>query len=314
MAEKTIVVFGATGAQGGGLVHAILDDPDKEFSVRAVTRDPSSDSAKALAQKGAEVVKADVNNPDDIKKALKGAYGAFFVTFFWEHFSPEKEFQNIKNYAEAAAEEELEHVIWSTLEDTREIIGMDNEEIPTLQEQYKVPHFDAKGAADRFFKQNHVPTTYLLASFYWDNMIHFGMGPQRDEDGNLAISFPMGNEPLAGIAADDIGKCAYGIFKRGEEMIGQRIGIAGGKPTGRDMAQSLSHFLDEEVAYNSISAQQFRDLGFDGSEDLGNMFQFYRDYDAYNSNRDVEKSKELNSELKNFEEWLEEYGSEIPID
>lgn len=314
MAEKTIVVFGATGAQGGGLIHSILDGPDSEFSARAVTRDPSSESAKALADKGAEVVKADINNPEDIKKALKGAYGAFFVTFFWEHFSPEKEFQNIKNYAEAAAEAELEHVIWSTLEDTRKTIPLDSDEMPTLQEQYKVPHFDAKGAADRFFKQNHVPTTYLLASFYWDNMIHFGMGPQRDEDGNLAISFPMGNEPLAGIAADDIGKCAYGIFKRGKEMIDQRIGIAGGKPTGRDMAQSLSRFLDEDVEYNSITAQQFRDLGFDGSDDLGNMFQFYRDYDVYNSNRDVEKSKELNPELKNFDEWLEEYGSEIPID
>lgn len=314
MSKKTIVVFGATGAQGGGLVHSILDDPESEFAARAVTRDPSSDSAKALADKGAEVVKADIDNAEDIKKALKGAYGAFFVTFFWEHYAPEKEFQNIKNYAEAAADAELEHVIWSTLEDTRETIPLDSDEMPTLQEQYKVPHFDAKGAADRFFKQNHVPTTYLLASFYWDNMIHFGMGPQRGEDGKLFISFPMGNKPLAGIAADDIGKCAYGIFKRGKELIGERIGIAGEKPTGRDMAQSLSHFLKEDVDYKSISPQQFRDLDFDGSDDLGNMFQFYRDYEVYNNNRDVEKSKELNPELKNFEEWLEEYGSEIPVD
>lgn len=315
MAEKKkIAVFGATGAQGGGLVHAILDDAESEFSVRAITRNPSSDSAKALADKGAEVVKANVDNPEDVKKALDGAYGAFFVTFFWEHFSPEKEFNNIKQYAEAAGEAGLEHAIWSTLEDTRETIPLDSDEMPTLQENYKVPHFDGKGAADRFFKQNHVPTTYLLASFYWDNMIYFGMGPQRGEDGKLSISFPMGNKKLAGIAADDIGKCAYGIFKQGKELIGERIGIAGEKPTCKEMADSLSQFLDKDVSYNAITPQQFRDLGFDGSEDLGNMFQFYRDYDVYNENRDVEKSKELNPELKNFDEWLSEYGSKIPIE
>lgn len=314
MSEKTIVVFGATGAQGGGLVHSILDDPENEFSVRAVTRDPSSDSAKALSDKGAEVVKANVDNYDDIKKALKDAYGAFFVTFFWEHFSPEKEFNNIKNYAKAASEEGLEHVIWSTLEDTRETIPLDSDVMPTLQEKYKVPHFDAKGEADKFFEEYDVPTTYMLASFYWDNMIHFGMGPQRGEDGKLSISFPMGDQPLAGIAADDIGKCAFGIFKGGKEMIGKRIGIAGEKPTGEEMAKELSEFLDEDVSYNAITADQFRNLGFDGSDDLGNMFQFYRDYDVYNVNRNVEKSRELNPDMKTFNQWLEEYGSEIPID
>ena len=245
---------------------------------------------------------------------MDGAYGAFFVTFFWEHFSPEKEYNNIKNYAKAASEEGLEHVIWSTLEDTRQIIPLESDEMPTLQDKYNVPHFDAKGKADQFFEEYDVPTTYLLASFYWDNMIHFGMGPQRGEDGNLAIAFPMGDKKMAGIAADDIGKCAFGIFKKGKELVGERIGIAGEHISFNDVAKSLSEFLGEEVTYNAVTPEQYRSFGFPGADDLGNMFQFYRDYDVYNENRDVEKSKKLNPDLKNFDEWLNEYGSKIPID
>jgi len=312
--KKKIVVFGATGAQGNGLVHSILNDPDKEFSVRAVTRDPSSDKAKKLKEQGAEVVKADINNYEEIKNALQGAYGAYFVTFFWEHFSPEKEINNAKKFAKAASETGLKHAIWSTLEDSRKYIPLDSDEIPTLQEKYKVPHLDTKGEADNFFKDFEVPTTYLLTSFYWDNMIHFGMGPQRGEDGKLAMALPMGDNKLAGIAADDIGKCAFGIFKRGEEIIGKRIGIAGEKLTFHEVAESLSEFIGEEVTYYPMSTADYQNLGFPGADDLSNMFHFFREYDVYNSNRDIQLSKELNPELKNFEEWLSEYGDKIPID
>lgn len=80
--KKVIVVFGATGAQGGGLAKAILNDAASDFSVRAVTRDPSSDKAKELERMGAELVKADVDDEESMQKALEGAYGAYFVTFF----------------------------------------------------------------------------------------------------------------------------------------------------------------------------------------------------------------------------------------
>ena len=84
-----------------------------------------------------------------------------------------------------------------------------------------------------------MPTTFLLTSFYWDNFIYFGMGPKRSPDGTLAITLPMGDKKLPGIAAEDIGKCAYGIFKRGHEYIGKTIGIAGEHLTGDEMAAAL---------------------------------------------------------------------------
>lgn len=88
--KKIITVFGATGAQGGGVAHAILRDPNSEFAVRAVTRNPGSDKAKELARLGAEVVSADIDDKQSIRKALEGAYGAYLVTFFWDHFPLKK--------------------------------------------------------------------------------------------------------------------------------------------------------------------------------------------------------------------------------
>ena len=309
--KKLIVVTGATGAQGGGLVGAILNDPSGEFSVRAVTRNPGSDSAKALADAGAEVVKADLDDKSSLVSALEGAYGAYFVTNFWEHFSPEKEQQQAKNLAEAAKEAGVEHVIWSTLEDTRKFYPLDDDRLPTLQEKYKVPHFDGKGASDHYFRENGVPTTYMLASFYWDNLIHFGMGPQRGEDGHLAITFPMGDARLSGIAASDIGKCAYGIFKR-PDLIGKTIGIAGDEPTCAQMAETLTNALGERVSYNAIPPAVYRSFDFPGADDLGNMFQFYTEYEEECCNtRDVSFSRELNPEIQNFRTWVDANKSKL---
>ena len=92
MAEKKIIaVLGATGAQGGGVVRAILNDPNGGFTARALTRDVNGAKAKELAKMGAEVVAADVDDGESLKRAFNGAYGAYCVTFFWAHFSPEKE-------------------------------------------------------------------------------------------------------------------------------------------------------------------------------------------------------------------------------
>lgn len=316
MAQKKIItVFGATGAQGGGLAWAILHDKGSEFSVRAVTRDPSSDKAKALEDAGAEIVQADINDFDSIKNALKDAYGAYFVTFFWDHFSPEKEFNQARELAKAAKQAGLEHVIWSTLEDTRLWVPLSSDQLPTLQEKYKVPHFDAKGEANQFFIAEKVPTTFFYPSFYWENMIYFGQGPQRDDNGKLALSLPIGDKKMAGIAADDIGKCAYGIFKKGKMMIGKSVGVAGDQLTGDEMASALSEALGEEVYYNEMEPEQYRNLDFDGADDMGNMYQFYRDFDdAVNSTRDVSFSEKLNPELKSFKEWLDENASKLPID
>ncbi len=315
MNKKIITVFGATGAQGGSLARAILNDPNSEFAVRAVTRDVNSDTAKELSAMGAEVVAGDVDDAASVNKAMEGAYGAFCVTFFWAHFSPEKENAQVKIMAEAAKANGLKHVVWSTLEDVRKFVPLNDDSMPTLNEKYKVPHFDGKGESDKHFADAGVPTTYMKASFYWENLIYFGMGPKKGDDGSFSITFPMGDKKMAGISAGDIGKCAYGIFKNPDKYIGQYVGIAGEQLTCDTMAKELSASIGAPVAYNSVTPAQYRGFGFPGAEDLGNMFQFYADFEKeFETLRDVKLSKELNPELQDFKTWLSNNASRLPLD
>jgi len=313
--KKVIVVVGATGAQGGGLVRAILSDPSGGFAARALTRDVHSDKAKELAKLGAEVVQADVDDEESLRRAFSGAYGAYCVTFFWAHFSPEKEVAEAAAMARAAKRAGVEHVIWSTLEDTRQWVPVGDNRMPTLMGKYKVPHFDAKGEANYLFTGLGVPTTFLLTSFYWDNLIEFGMGPRKGPDGKLAITLPMGDRKLPGIVAEDIGRCAYGIFKKGREFIGKTVGVAGEHLTGAQMAASLTRALGQEVRYNDVQPEVYRGFGFPGAEDLGNMFQFKRDFEEYFCGaRNLDVARALNPSLETFDGWLAQNKSRIPLE
>ena len=313
--KRIIAVTGATGAQGGGLIRAILSDPQSEFTVRAITRDRNSEKARALANAGAEVVEANLDDVDSLVKAFEGAYGAYCVTNFWEHFSPEKEITQARNLADAARKAGVKHTIWSSLDDTRKIIPQNDDSIPTLMGKYKVPHFDAKGESDKFFFEGGLRSTVLYTVFYWENLIYFGQGPKKGPDGKLYINLPMGDKKLPSIAVEDIGKCAYGIFKAGDTYIGKTVGIAGDHVSGRDMAEAMTKALGQEVFYNAIPADVYRSFGFPGAEDMGNMYQFKRDYnDYYTKSRDINVSRTLNPSLQSFRQWLDRNKERIPLE
>lgn len=313
--KKILAVLGATGAQGGGLARAILNDPEKIFSLRTVTRKTDSDKAKILQAAGAEVVAADLDDVESLKKAFSGAYGVYGLTNFWEHFSPEKETAQAKNIAEAAKAAGVRHVIWSTFEDVRDKVPLADTRMPTLLGKYKVPHFDAKAEANAFFRNAGVPTTFLLTSFYWDNLIHFGLGPKKGPDGVLAITFPMGDKKLPGIAAEDIGKCALGVFTAGDKYISKTVGVAGGHLTGAQMAASLGKALGHEVRYNAVPPDMYRSFGFPGADEMGNMFQYKADFEeSYCGVRNLDESKALNPALQSFDQWLAVNKDRIPLE
>ena len=305
MADKKIIaVLGSTGSQGGGLCRAILADPAGGFACRAITRDTSKDKAKALAAAGAEVVKADLDDVESLKKAFAGVHGLYAVTNFWEHFSGEKEKAQAKNIADAAKAAGVKHVVWSTLEDTRKLMAADDKRMPMLQEKYRVPHFDAKAEADASFSG--LPTTFLVTSFYWDNLYMFGLAPKKGEDGTLSWTFPMGSAKMAGIAAEDIGKVAYGIFKGGSQYIGKTVGIFGEALTIEAMGNSLSKVLGVgPITYNAVDADVYRGFGFPGADEMGNMFQVYRDFEKQVLGaRSADTARALNPALQTFEQFV----------
>jgi uncharacterized protein YbjT (DUF2867 family) len=308
--RRTIAVTGATGAQGGGLARAILADPQGGFTVRAVTRNPSAEPARALAQQGADVVWADLDQPDSVRAAFAGAYGAFCVTNFWEHLSAEREIAQAAAMAAAARHAGVAHVIWSTFEDTRRWLPIDDDRMPVLQGRFHVPHYDGKGEADALFRD--LPHTLLRTSFYWENFIHFGAGPQPGPDGKLVLALPIGSEPLPGMAAEDIGRCAYGIFQQG--LTGRTIAVAGENLTGMEMAAAFTEALGQPVSFFPIEPDAYRDLGFPGADEMGNMLQFVRDFaDDYAGARDIAFTRSLNPRLQTFRQWLAANRDRIPL-
>jgi len=312
MADKKIIaVVGATGAQGGGLVEAILGDPNGGFGARAITRDPSKDKAKAIAAKGGEVAQADLDDVESLKKAFAGAYAVFGVTNFWEHFSGEKEKAQAKNIADAAKAAGVKHVIWSTLEDTRNLMKADDKRMPMLQEKYRVPHFDAKAEADAYFAG--LPVTFLVTTFYWDNLYSFGLAPKKGADGQYEWTFPMGTSKLGGIAAEDIGKVAYGIFKGGDRYVGKTVGITGENLTLAQMGEKISKAMGVgPIRYNAVDADAYRGFGFPGADEMGNMFQVYRDFEKeVTAARSADVARQLNPQLQSFDQFLAKNKSKI---
>ena len=312
--KKTIAVIGATGVQGGGLVRAILADPEQRFAVRAITRKTDSEKARALAAAGAEVVAGDADDPASLERAFAGAHGAFLVTNFWEHFSGERELNQAAAMARATKTAGVAHAVWSTLEDTRLAFPLDDPRLKTLQGKYKVPHFDAKGEADAIFAAEAAPTSYLLVAFYWENFIYFGQGPRKGADGNVVFALPLGGGKLPGIAAEDIGKCAYGIFRRGPEAAGQRFGVAGEVLSGPEYAAAFSRHLGVPVSFYDMPFDDYRALGFPGADDMGNMYEHHAILgEEFRRNRSPEVARALNPALQSFDDWLSANASRIPL-
>ena len=326
--EKLIAVVGATGSQGGGLVRAILDDPNHEFRVRALTRSTTSEKARALAEAGAEVVEADLDDGPSMRRAFDGADGAFVVTNYWAERTPEEEATRTRAAMElaqadtaalAAKQAGVGHVIWSTLEDTREFFVGDEHApsvgdehapsggdagVPDVDGAYKVPHFDAKGEADAMFREYDVPTTFLRTTFFFEGFAG-GLGPVRGDDGKLTLTLPMADQLMSGIAVGDIGRTALGVFRRGQELVGATVGIAGDHLTGEQYAAALGDALGEEVLYRPLGWDEFRAQGFPGAVEMGNMFQYYAQNSArFVGDRDLSAVRALNPGLLSFRDWL----------
>ncbi|MEV6286139.1 NmrA/HSCARG family protein [Kribbella sp. NPDC051770] len=317
---KTIAVIGATGAQGGGLVRAILADSTGEFAVRAVARDPQSAKALELAAAGAEVVAGDLDDEESLRKAFDGVYGAFVVTNYFAQrteaevaarSAADMELEQAGNAARAARDAGVEHVIWSTLVDTRPHFG-DTDRVPTLDDgRYKVPHFDAKSEADELFRQSGVPTTFLQTTLFYENLTS-DLGPVRDENNRLVLTLPMDDAPLNAIAVGDIGLTALGIFRRTDEYTGRTIAIGGDKLTGQQIVDVMSDVLGEPVTYAPHGWDDFRSFGFPGAVEFGNMFQFYAEnHRQFSDARDLDEIRTLNPQLQTFRQWFEQHQSEI---
>jgi uncharacterized protein YbjT (DUF2867 family) len=301
-----IVVIGATGLQGGAVARALV--ANGKFDVCGVVRNTNSDEAMELTKLGVELIPADLDDLDSLKLAFKGAYGAFFVTDYWEHLSPDKEIQQIKNLAEAGKSAGLRLVVNSALEDTRNIIKPGSMRKTRLD--YYVPHFDAKGSCMEYV-ESHVPTIHLLTSGYYENFLNAGMRPELDNKGRLSISLPLAQAKCCLVAVEDIGKFAAKLFER-PDLIGQKLGIASQILNMDQVVNAFAKVFGKMFVYHDIELEKLALCDFPGADDLANMYQFLRDYsDICIQHRDMDTTKKILSDPKPLTTWLSEHKSEF---
>ena len=309
--KKVVAVLGSTGSQGGGLCDSLLDRPTQgDFACRAITRDPTKAKAQELKKKGAEIVRADMDDVASLAEAFDGAHGVFAVTNFWEHQSAQREKQQARNIADAAKQAEVKHVVWSTLEDTRRFMPSTDARMPLLQGKYRVPHLDCKNEANEYFEN--LPTTYLITSFFWENLYNFQMCPKKSASGQYVWTMPMGDARLAGQATTDIGKAAHAIFANGAQHIGQTIGIVTEALTVQEMCDVIAKEFNVSIHYDAIEPDTYRTFPFPGAEEMGNNFQYFRDFNnEFLKLRSVDSMKKLNPNPLSFADFVSSHRGQI---
>ncbi|NXC05070.1 NMRL1 protein, partial [Orthonyx spaldingii] len=286
--KKLIVVFGATGAQGGGVARALLDDGT--FTVRAVTRSPRKKEAEELRRRGAEVVKADQDDEASLEQALAGAYGAFIVTNFWEHCSKEKEIEQGRRLADLSKRQGLRHVVFSGLENVHQLTGG----------RLEVLHFDGKGVVEEYFQKIGVPTTIIRLPFYFENFLSIFKPQKAPQGDSFVLGLPMGDIPMDGMAVEDLGPVVLCLLKSPGEYIGQVIGLSTGKLTEAEYAAILSQQTGKTVTASKITPEEYEKQDFPGAKEMAAMFRFY----ALKPDRNVALTMKLNPKARTFQQWV----------
>ncbi len=286
--RKTILVVGATGAQGGSVARALL--ARNQFAVRALTRKTDSAAAQALREAGAEIVQGDLDDPASLRAALEGVYGVFGVTNFWEHF--DKEEVHGRNLVEAVAAAKVQHFVFSTLPPVAK----------ATNGALKSPHFDIKAEHEELARSLGIAATFIHVPFYFENFLYF-FPPRPAGDGTYQFGFPQGDTPLAAMSVADVGPIVAAVFEQPETYIGQTLKLAGDEIPATAYADAMSRAAGVKVQYAYVPRETFAALGFPGAEDLADMFEFYRIHIPSRA-KDIEGFRALNPELQSFDAWV----------
>lgn len=289
------LVVGATGSQGGSVARALL--ARGEYAVRAVTRRPLSDEARALRDRGVEVVRGDIDDRRSMRDALAGVEVAFGVTSYWEHLEREAELG--LRLVDALADSGVRHVVLSTRPSARR----------ASNGEFSIASFDGKARMEDAAECIGLPATFIHPAFFYENFLSLFV-PQRQVDGSYVFGFPQGDAPLAGFAVADLGDVVADLFARGTALLGERIPLVGEVATPAQYAEVMSDVADEIVRYRHVPWEVFLTMGFPGAHDLANTFDFYRTQET-RARAGLVTTKALFPGVRNFARWLAEHRHEF---
>jgi uncharacterized protein YbjT (DUF2867 family) len=276
--DKTILVTGSTGQQGGAVAKHLLKDG---WKVRAFVRDEKKESAIELEKLGAELFKGDMNNIDSLEKAMEGVYGVFSIQNFWEH-GYEGELNHGKAVADAAKKANVQHFLQSS--------------VGGAERNTKLPHFDVKFEIEKYLKLLNLPVTVIRPVFFMENFKTWFK--PLEADGKLTLNMAMkADTKLQMIAVDDIGSISAKIFDNPEKFIGKEIELAGDELTMPEVAELYETNTGMNTEFVELPVSVIRT----NSAEMADMFQWFIDkgYEA-----DLIKQKELFGKTISFKEWL----------
>ena len=281
--SKLITVFGATGAQGGPVARALLQNG---FKMRAVTRNTDSEKAKALRDAGAEVVAGSIDNRDSVKAAVAGAYGAFVVTPFL--VSNEEEVG--KAAADACKEAGLQHVVFSGLESVKDKIGK------------SCAHMDSKVAVEKYLDEIGVPNTSVRYPFYFENFLSFYV-PAFKADGTYTLTMPI-DGPMNAISVADGAPIVLAVFQNPQQYLGKKVAISGSRKKITEYTEIISKVTGKTVKYKQITFEQAaNDPNNPAAEELSVMFEYFsKEEPSY----DEEFTRKLHPGTLTFQQWAEQ--------
>jgi uncharacterized protein YbjT (DUF2867 family) len=276
--NRLILVSGATGQQGGAIAGELLD---AGWRVRAMTRKPEGEAARALAERGAEVVQADLDDEASLRRALAGAWGAVAVQNTWEA-GVEGEEEQGKRFARVAREAGVQHYVYQS--------------VGSAHRQTGIPHFDNKARVEDTIQSLNFPSHVVIRPvFFMENLIGAWFKPYIDQ-GTLAIGMKPDTK-LQMIAVDDIGKYGLKAFEEHESLNGRSLDIAGDALTGPEMADILSDVAGRPISFYQVPIDDVRK----GSEEFAIMLEWF---DAVGYDADIEgNAREFGIRPTRFREW-----------
>lgn len=285
-----IVVFGATGAQGGSVIEHL--SKSGLFRIRAVTRDANSDKGKALAARGFEVVSADVSKPDTLPAAFAGAYGAFVVTNFWDPSSMGKEYEQGIVLVDAAKAAGVVHFQYSALANVE----------AESKGKYNVPHFTHKGKVAEYARtKGFTYTSFPGAAFYFQNFLAFF--PPKKEGDTYVYTLPE-TSSISAFDVNDIGGVAAASFLQPKRWNGDYIPSTGDHLSPAEYVKQIGEVTGKKVKLNLVPRDVFAKFPFPGAHELAEMFGWFDEYTYHGRIAKREEGIRAYPDHKSFREWL----------
>ena len=283
-ADKTVLVTGATGRQGGAVVRHVLP---KGWRLRALTRNPQSHAAQSLAREGVELVQGDMEDATSLARAAAGVYGIYSVQDFWA-VGARREVHQGKNVADAAKKAGVKHFVYSSVGGAERNTG--------------IPHFDSKWEVEKYIRSLGLPTTVIRPAAFME-MYHVDQVEIGILKGKLADPI-RGDKPYQTIATDDIGAFVALAFDRPSEFIGRELEIAGSELTNLEAAKVFSRVLGKTVKFQKLPLLLFRLV-------LGKEFYLmFRWFNEAGFKADIPGLRRAYPEIHfhTLEEWLRNEG------